>query len=142
MKTLQDVAKSFKKAAGKAIYPGMPYSGYKTGSSKAFKTGNLLSKFVTSPLNTPNSIGRKNKVTKGWKYDFILEVGPNGAEYGKYVHYGTSKMRKRPFAEIGADDKEFNKVLDEFLGQEVDEVVMEELGTMDAQFRSAGFEVS
>lgn len=138
MKTLQDVAKSFKKAAGKAIYPGMPYSGYKTGSSKAFKTGNLLSKFVTSPQNTPQAIGKK--IING--FQLVLQVGPSGAEYGSYVHYGTSKMKKRPFAEIGAEDVEFNKVLDEFLGEEVDEVVMEELGTMDAQFRSAGFEVS
>ena len=95
MKTLQDVAKSFKKAAGKAIYPGMPYSGYKTGTSKAFKTGNLLSKFVSSPLNAPNTIGKK--IING--YQFILQVGPQGAEYGTYVHYGTSKMSKRPYAE-------------------------------------------
>ena len=138
MKTLQDVAKSFKKAAGKAIYPGMPYSGYKTGTSKAFKTGNLLSKFVSSPLNAPNTIGKK--IING--YQFILQVGPQGAEYGTYVHYGTSKMNKRPFAEIAADDREFNDTLDEFLGEEVDEMVMEELGSMDALFRTAGFEVS
>ncbi len=138
MKTLQDVAKSFKKAAGAAIYPGMPYSGYKTGSSKAFRTGNLLSKFVTSPKNAPNQIAKK--IING--FQLVLQVGPMGAEYGTYVHYGTSKMKKRPFAEIAAEDKEFNKVLDEFLGEEVDDVVKENLGSMDAQFRSAGFEVS
>ena len=64
MKTLQDVAKSFRKAAGKAIYPGVPYSGYKTGTSKAFRTGNLLAKFVSSPNNAPNQIVRENKITK------------------------------------------------------------------------------
>ncbi len=89
MKTLQDVAKSFKKAAGKAIYPGVSYSGYKTGTSKAFKTGNLLSKFVTSPQNAPNQIGRKT--ING--FELVLEIGPQGAEYGTYVHYGTSKMK-------------------------------------------------
>ena len=57
MKTLQDVAKAYKQAAGRAIYPGVPYSGYKTGSSRAFKTGNLLSSFVSSPKNAPNVIG-------------------------------------------------------------------------------------
>ena len=138
MKTLQDVAKSFRKAAGKAIYPGVPYSGYKTSSSKAFKTGNLLSKFVSSPLNAPNQVGRK--IING--FELVLEVGPMGAEYGTYVHYGTSKMNKRPFAELATQDPEFNKTLDEFLGDEVDNVMIEELGAMDALFRTAGFEVS
>jgi hypothetical protein len=139
MKTLQDVAKSFKKAAGKAIYPGVPYSGYKkTGSSKAFKTGKLLSKFVTSPQNAPNQIGRKT--ING--FELVLEIGPMGAEYGTYVHYGTSKMDKRPYAELATQDSEFNNVLDEFLGDEIDEMVLEEIGAMDAMFRTAGFEVS
>ena len=138
MKTLQDVAKSFKKAAGKAIYPGVPYSGYKTGTSKAFKTGNLLSKFVTSPQNAPNQIGRKT--ING--FELVLEIGPQGAEYGTYVHYGTSKMKKRPYAELATQDSEFNNVLNEFLGDEVDEMVLEEIGAMDAMFRTAGFEVS
>ena len=138
MKTLSDVAKAYKKAAGKAIYPGVPYSGYKTGTSKAFKTGNLLSKFVSSPLNAPNQIGRKT-ITG---FELVLQIGPQGAEYGTYVHYGTSKMKSRPFASIGADDKEFNDVLDEFLEGQVDEMVLDELGAMDSQFRTAGFEIS
>ncbi len=41
MKTLKDVAKVFKDKALQAINPGVPYKGYKTGSSKAFKTGKL-----------------------------------------------------------------------------------------------------
>lgn len=138
MKTLQDVAKSFKKAAGKAIYPGVPYTGYKTGSSKAFRTGNLLSKFVSSPQNAPNQIGRK--IING--YQFVLQVGPQGAEYGSYVHYGTRKMNKRPFAEIAANDKEFQIELGLFLQDTAGEFVQEELGAMDALFRTAGFEVS
>ena len=138
MKTLQDVAKSFKKAAGKAIYPGVPYTGYKTGSSKAFRTGNLLSKFVSSPQNAPNQIGRK--IING--YQFVLQVGPQGAEYGSYVHYGTRKMNKRPFAEIAANDKQFQIELGLFLQDTAGEFVQEELGAMDALFRTAGFEVS
>ena len=136
--TLQDVAKQFRKSAGQAIYPGIPYSGYKTRSSKAFKTGNLLSKFVSSPNNQPNQIGRKT--ING--FELVLEVGPQGAEYGTYVHYGTSKMKKRPYAELATEDKRFNDVLDEFLGEEVDEMVLEEIGAMDALFRTAGFSVS
>ena len=138
MKTLQDVAKSFKKAAGKAIYPGVSYSGYKTGSSKAFKTGKLLSKFVTSPYNNPNNIGRKTK--NG--FEFVLEVGPDGATYGRYVHYGTVKMKKRPFAELATQDKEFQSVLNEFLGNEVDEFVQEEMEVFEDYFKKAGFTIS
>lgn len=142
MKTLSDVAKAYKKAAGKAIYPGSTYTSYKTGTSKAFKTGNLLSKFVTSPSNVPNSIGRENKLTKGIKYTFVLDVAPTGAEYGQYVHYGTSKMGKRPFAEIGAESAEFQNALEEFLKDKVDDIATEYLDAIDTQFKKAGFTVS
>ena len=142
MKTLNDVAKAYKKAAGKAIYPGSTYTSYKTGTSKAFKTGNLLSKFVTSPNNVPNSIGRENKLTKGIKYTFVLDVAPTGAEYGQYVHYGTSKMGKRPFAEIGAQSDEFQNALEEFLKDKVDDIATEYLDAIDTQFKKAGFTVS
>lgn len=138
MKTLEDVAKSFKQAAGKAIYPGLSYSSYKTGTSKAFKTGNLLSKFVTSPLNTPKNIGRKT-ITG---FELILQVGPDGAEYGKFVHYGTVKMGKRPFAELATNDTNFNNVLDEFLSEQAGDFVEEYMGTMDSEWKSAGFSVS
>lgn len=138
MKTLQDVAKAYKQAAGKAIYPGVAYSGYKTGTSKAFKTGNLLTSFVTSPNNTPNRIGRKT-ITG---FELILEVGPDKAEYGKYVHYGTYKMQSRPFAELATNDTTFQATLDEYLSQEVGNFVEEYLGAMDSEWKTAGFEVS
>lgn len=138
MKTLEDVAKSFRKAAGKAIYPGVSYSGYKTGTSKAFKTGNLLSKFVSSPQNAPNQIARKT-ITG---FELVLRIAPKGAEYGTYVHYGTSKMKSRPFAELATNDSDFEAVLDEHLGNEVDNFVQDYLGAIDLEWKTAGFEVS
>lgn len=143
MKTIQDVAKSFKKAAGKAIYPGVSYTSYKTGTSKAFKTGNLLSKFVTSPQNQPNRIARQLfSGPNGISYTLVLEVAPQGAEYGAYVHYGTSKMGERPFAELGANDNTFNQTLNEFLSDKIDVVVDGYIGQMDSNFKEAGFTVS
>jgi len=142
MKTLNDVAKAYKKAAGKAIYPGVSYNGYKTLSSKAFATGNLLSKFVTSPQNSPDKIGRENKLTNGVQYTFVLDIAPTGADYGTYVHYGTSKMKARPFAEIATEDSTFIKVFDEFIEDKVDDVVLDYVGTMDSKWKTAGFEVS
>jgi len=142
MKTLSDVAKAYKKAAGKAIYPGVSYNGYKTLSSKAFATGNLLSKFVTSPQNSPDKIGRENKLTNGVQYTFVLDIAPTGADYGTYVHYGTSKMKARPFAEIATEDSTFIKVFDEFIEDKVDDVVLDYVGTMDSKWKTAGFEVS
>ena len=138
MKTLEDVAKAYKKAAGKAIYPGVNYSGYKTGTSKAFKTGKLLSSFVTSPNNAPNRIGRKT-ITG---FELVLEVGPDGAKYGKYVHYGTYKMQSRPFAELATKDKEFQIELGLYMQELAGDFVEDYLGAMDSAWESAGFEVS
>ena len=138
MKTLQDVAKSFKQAAGKAIYPGVTYPAYKTRSSKAFKTGNLLSKFVSDPNNNPNKIGRKT--ING--FELVLTVGPQGAEYGTYVHFGTRKMGERPFAEIGSRDKNFQTELGLFLTEQAGDFVEDYMGSMDSEWKKAGFEVS
>ncbi len=139
MKTLSDVAKAYKKAAGKAIYPGVSYTGYtKTNSSKAFATGNLLSKFVSSPLNQPNQIARKT--ING--FELVLQIGPQGAEYGTYVHYGTLKMKARPFAEIGANDSSFQSALDEYMIEEAGDFTAEYMGSMDSKWKSAGFSVS
>lgn len=41
MKELKDVAKAYKDSALTAINPGIPYGKYKTGSSKAYKTGRM-----------------------------------------------------------------------------------------------------
>jgi hypothetical protein len=138
MKTLQDVAKQYKKSAAQAIYPGFPYSAYqKTRSSKAFKSGNLLTQFVRANADD-TAIARK--IING--YEFILNVAPPGAEYGSYVHFGTSKMQARPFAEIGAEDTKFRNVLNEFILQEVGTMLQTEVDVIGQNFQRAGFQIS
>lgn len=138
MTTLQDVAKQYRKSAAQALYPGLPYSGYKTGSSKAFKTGNLLTKFLTSPNNDITRIGAKIK--NG--YQLVVDIAPQGADYGRWVHNGTRKMNKRPWAELGLEEPKFQKVLDEFLMSEVEKMVDGEIQALDNEFKKAGFKIS
>lgn len=138
MKTLQDVAKQYKKSAAQAIYPGFPYPAYqKTRSSKAFKTGNLLTQFVRNNADD-NAIARK--IVNG--YEFTLNVAPQGAEYGRFVHFGTTKMQARPFAEIGAEDSKFRDVLNEFIQQEVGTMLQNEVDVISQNFQRAGFQIS
>ena len=145
MATIQDVAKVFRKEAGKAIYPGVPYSGYKTRSSRAFKTGNLLTKFISSPQNAINKIGSKIKGS----YQFVIDIAPDGAEYGRWVHYGTrpkktkgTGMKARPFGEIAASSTNFKEALDELIMGDLDGVVEPLFDAMDNEFGKAGFKVS
>jgi hypothetical protein len=150
MKTLQDLAKQYRKSAAEAIFPGLPYPSYRRSpnsllkenpsgqGSRAFATGNLLTKFITSPQNAFDTIGRK--IVNG--FELVLDVSPSGAEYGKYVHFGTSRMLKRPFAEIGSEEPKFQSVLDEFLEGQSDEYVAEEVSQMDNMFKKAGFTIS
>jgi hypothetical protein len=138
MATLQDVSKVFRKEVGKAIYPGVPYSKYKTRSSRAFKTGNLLTKFISSPQNAINNIGSKIK----GGYQFVITIAPDGAEYGRWVHYGTRKMDARPYAEIAAESKPFRDALDELMQGEVEGVVETLFDSLDNEFGKAGFKVS
>jgi hypothetical protein len=135
MKTLEEVAKKYKQTAAQAIYPGFPYGGYsKTRSSKAFKTGNLLSSFVSANADN-KSIGRK--IVNG--FEFTLDIAPAQAPYGQYVHNGTYKMEARPFAEIAFDSPIFRKSLDEFLKEQLGDMVEMEFDKINTSLTKAGF---
>jgi hypothetical protein len=114
-KSLKDVAKVYKDKALNAINPGVPYKQYKTGSSKAYKTGNLFSNVASE--NRISNIFKKDKRTG--KVIFTFNIAPRGAQYGKYVQNGTYKMKKRPFAEIAAESPEFKKALDDYINTTV-----------------------
>lgn len=137
IKSLNDLAIKYRDSALNAINPGVPYRQYKTGVSKAYKTGNLYNKVAQS--NTPQSMvkpfGKEG-------FQIILTVGPNGASYGSYVHYGTSKMGKRPFGELGFESLQVQGLLDKVLGEKRDEVVEEYMDNIDDMFSKSGFTVS
>jgi hypothetical protein len=139
MKTLKEVSKAYRKELGKAIYPGVPYASYtKTGSSKAFKTGNLLTQILKSPQNNINQIGSKTE--KGYK--FVVDVAPSGASYGRWVHYGTRKMKARPFAAIGANSKDFRTSIDGLLVGDMDGMVTTMFDEFNNEMGKAGFTIS
>ncbi len=127
MKTLKDVAKIYKDKALTAINPGVPYNKYKTGSSKAYKTGKMY-KDVAS-RNRIQTMFQKDKNTGKITFTFNFSQ----PDYAKYVHDGTRYMKARPFAQIAALSPEFVKAKDELVGEEAKLVldgIFEELGTM------------
>lgn len=150
MKELKDLAKGYRKLAAEAIYPGLPFTKYKRSpkselpenppgqESRAFASGNLLTKFITSPQNDINKIA--SKVGNG--YQIVVNVAPDGAEYGRWVHYGTRRMIERPFAEIAAEDRRFTQLLDEFMETETEKKVDGEIQKLDDMFNKAGFKVT
>jgi len=87
MKELKDLAKGYRKLAAEAIYPGLPYSKYKRApksplpenpngqGSRAFSTGNLLTKFISSPQNAIDKIA--SKVGDG--YQIVVQIAPDGS---------------------------------------------------------------
>jgi hypothetical protein len=136
-KSLKDVAKVFQKKALQAINPGVPYKPYKSGFSKAYRTGKLQSSIAST-----NTVDRMIGESKD-KFTFTFNISPQSAPYGKYVHNGTYKMGKRPFAEIAAESPEFKKVLDEYIN---DTIVKGKLDSffdiIDKQMVNAGIKVS
>ena len=82
MKELRDVAKVYKDQALRAINPGVPYSKYKTGSSKAYKTGKMYKEIAGSNrIQTMFQKDKKGKIT--FTFNF------SAPDYAKYVHDGT-----------------------------------------------------
>ena len=126
MKTLKDVAKIYKDKALTAINPGVPYNKYKTGSSKAYKTGKMYKDVASrNRIQTMFQKDKKGKIT--FTFNF------SQPDYAKYVHDGTRYMEARPFAQIAALSPEFIKAKDELVGEEAKLVldsIFEELGTM------------
>ena len=150
MKELKDLAKQYRKSAAEAIYPGLPYPKYQRApksplppnpsgqGSRAFASGNLLTKFISSPQNALESIA--SKIGNG--YQIVVNVAPEGAEYGRWVHYGTRKMIGRPFAEIAAEEPKFLQVLDEFMQTESEKMIDGELEKLDDIFNKAGWKIT
>lgn len=138
MKSLKDVAKVYKDKALQSINPGVPYSGYKTGSSKAFKTGKLFREVASK--NRIDTMIREDKRTGKITFSFDFSV-PN---YGKYVHYGTknkngsTKMAARPFAQIAAQSPEFQKVKDEVMNTKTAELLDDIFSDLNKLWKSGG----
>ena len=115
MKTLKDIA---------GLYRSLATQNLQSGPLKAFKTGNLYRN--VSQYNTLDKMIRTKKGAKkgDTSYDLVLQVGPPGAKYGKFVEKGTYKMKARPFGETAANSKELARAVDLFMKGQV-EVSME-----------------
>lgn len=132
MKTLKDVAKIYKDKALQAINPGVPYRGYKkTGSSKAYKTGKLFKEVAgRNRIQTMITEDKRGNIT--FRLNFQLP------DYAKYVHFGTKKMKGRPFAQIAAQSPEFIKAKDEAMNTKSAELLDDIFADLDKIWKSGG----
>jgi len=131
MKTLKDVAKVYKDQALKAINPGVPYRGYKTGSSKAFKTGRMYKEVASrNRIQTMVTEDRSGNIV--FKFDFQLP------DYARYVQYGTKNIKARPFAQIAAQSPEFIKAKDEAIGMKANELMDDIFSDLNKIWESGG----
>ena len=137
IKSLNDLAVKYRDSALNAINPGVPYSGYKTNTSKAYKTGNLYNQIASS--NSPNTMVKPFGENG---FQIVLNVAPSNADYGQYVHYGTYKMRKRPFGELALENPEFIQLYNKVMSEKLEEKVGEYVDEVDEEFKKAGFTVS
>lgn len=135
MKTLKDVAKVYKDQALKAINPGVPYKGYKTGSSKAYKTGKLFKEVAgRNRIQTMITEDKRGNIT--FRLNFQLP------DYAKYVHFGTKKMKARPFAQLAAQSPEFIKIKDEVMTEKSAEVLDDIFADLDKIWKAGGDNLS
>ena len=131
MKTLKDVAKVYKEKALQAINPGVPYSKYKTGTSKAFKSGKLYKEVASrNRIQTMVTEDKRGNIT--FRLNFQLP------DYAKYVHFGTRKMKGRPFAQIAAQSPEFIKAKDEAMNEKSAEVLDDIFSDLDKIWKAGG----
>ncbi len=135
MKTLKDVAKVYKDQALKAINPGVPFKGYKTGTSKAYKSGKLYKEVASrNRIQTMVTEDKRGNIT--FKLNFQLP------DYAKYVHFGTKKMKARPFAQLAAQSPEFIKIKDEVMNEKSAEVLDDIFEDLDKIWKAGGDNLS
>ena len=136
MKELRDVAKIYKDKALQAINPGVPYRKYKTGSSKAYKTGKMYKSIASS--NRIQTMFRKDK--KSGKISFTFNF--SAPDYAKYVQYGTKYMKARPFAQIAAQSPEFIKAKNNLLAKEAELLLDGIFENLDEMWANGGDNLS
>jgi hypothetical protein len=121
---LNRVADVYKQLAQLYIVNGK--SGWK---KPPYKTGNLYNK-IGSFNNASNMILVRNprSTTKlkipNQSFSVALQYAPQGAEYGKFVEEGTSKMAARPFAESAANDPLLKRAIDNAIKGIVDTTIL------------------
>lgn len=121
---LNRVAEVYKSLAQLYIVNGK--SGWK---KPPYKTGNLYNK-VGSFNNASNMIlVRSPRSTTKLKipnqsFSVALQYAPPGAEYGRFVEDGTSKMAARPFAESAANDPLLKRAIDDAIKGIVDDTIL------------------
>jgi HK97 gp10 family phage protein len=130
MKEFLQVAESFRTLAKTYII---------NRSKPAYKTGNLMNTVYS--YNTPNRMLKSTSTKKGGKIKietpkvFItLNYAPPGAEYGKFVEEGTSKMKARPFAEEAAKDPLLKRQIDNAVNGIIQTTIM---NAIDIGFKRA-----
>lgn len=128
MPTLQDIAKQISSLAQLNL---------QRQPTRAIKTGKLLRKLKQK--NTPASMVKKEVITKdNYSFEIELDYAPQGAEYGKFVNDGTSKMAARPFADNAINDPTVVSMLDAYYEDMVDKLIVgniaDELDTMEAEY--------
>lgn len=135
MKSLKDVAKVYKDQALTAINPGVPYSKYKTGSSKAYKTGKMYKEIASrNRIQTMFQKDKKGKIT--FTFNFVQP------DYAKYVQYGTEKMDARPFAQIAAQSAEFIKAKNKVVAEEAELLLDGVFENLDKMWEAGGDNLS
>jgi hypothetical protein len=121
---LTRVAEVYKSLAQLYIVNGK--SGWK---KPPYKTGNLYNR-VGSYNNASNMVLVRNprSTTKlkipNQSFSVALQYAPPGAEYGKFVEEGTSKMAARPFAESAANDPLLKRAIDNAIKGIVDDTIL------------------
>lgn len=98
------------------------------------KTGNLKRQLDT--YNRPSGMIRESKSDKVKSFEFTLDVAPPGAAYGKFWNDPTvsetirkGKTKNVPgainFAQKAMNDPSVEKMIDEYVAQMADEIVIQ-----------------
>lgn len=107
-----------------------------TKPTRAIDTGNLLR--TIKSYNTPSRMVKEIRTQDEYSFEIELDYSPPGAEYGKFVNDGTSKMAARPFATNALESPIIQSMLDDYYDEVVNKMVIgnisDELDKFDAEY--------
>ncbi len=97
---------------------------------------------IISIIDFPGRNRIQTMITEDKRGNITFKLNFQLPDYAKYVHFGTKKMKARPFAQLAAQSPEFIAAKDRLVGKEAQELLDGIFSDLDKMWQQGGDNLS